>query len=91
MRLIELLRHVSDWNDDDTTIYLSLPWLSEAKAILVTPAPEDTAPVVRDGISYQYFMETFIAREFVEDYALSDAATEEEQCKRLIQYAQDDA
>ncbi|HEX8303069.1 hypothetical protein [Sphingomonas sp.] len=94
MRLIELLRSASEWSDEDTTIYVAPEWSGNAEAILVTPAPDTTEPVVRDGRRYDYFLETFVAREVIEDYASTAEgahATEEERCNRLIRYAQDDA
>lgn len=94
MNLIELLRSVAEWNDDDTTIFVTQPWSCEAAAILVTPAPEAAEPIQQDATSYDYFIETFIAREFLEGFAASEegaSATERHRCERLIRYAQDDA
>ena len=94
MHLIELLRSVSEWNDDDTTIFATQPWSCGAAAILVTPAPAGTEPIQQDGTSYDYFNETFVARDFLEDFLASEegaSATERQRCERLIRYAQDDA
>ena len=93
MTLIELLQRSAEW-DEDATIYVARPWTCDAEAILVTPSPDTTAPVERDSTSYDYFLETFIAREFSEDYAASEEgafSSIEGRCERLISYAENDA
>ena len=94
MQLLELLKRVEQWNDDDTTIYVEPPWSPDAEAILVTPAPETTEPIERDDRRYHYFLETIIAREFLDGFTASDggsAASEKQRCERLISYAENDA
>ena len=91
---MELLEHVAEWTDDDTTIYVVQPWQCGSDAILVSPAPETTEPVEQHGQSYAYFLETFIAREFMDGYAASAegaSASAEKRCERLIRYAVEDA
>ena len=87
MRLIELIEDASAWTDDDKTIYVARPWSCDADAILVSPAPDTTEPVERDGKRYGYFLETFIAREVIERLAGSAS----QRCQRLIHYAENDA
>ena len=87
MRLIDLLGQRHDWHDDNTTIYVEQPWSCEADAILVTPSPERTGPVRREGRTYDYFLETFIIADFAKGYS----APERDLCERLISYAMDDA
>lgn len=87
MRLIDLLDQRHEWHDDDTTIYVEQPWSCDAGAILVTPSPEVTAPIQRDGRTYEYFLETFILGEVFKDYS----APPKDFCERLIRYAVDDA
>jgi len=87
MRLIELIARASDWTDHDTTIYVAQPWCRDADAILVSPAPDTTEPVERDGVQYDYFLETFIARDVLE--GLEGSA--DDWCQRLIDYAENDA
>lgn len=60
----------------------------------MSPATETTEPVEQDGRSYDYFLETFIAREFLEGYEASAdgaGASAEQRCERLIDYAVNDA
>jgi hypothetical protein len=92
--LIELLEHEAEWTDDDTDIYVAQPWQCGSKAILVSPAPATTEPIEQHGQRYAYFLETFIAREFMHGYAASAEgadASAEKRCERLIRYAIDDA
>lgn len=79
MRLVDLVASASEWVDDMTTIYVEEPWTCEADAILVSPAPDTTEPIDRDGRRYSYFLETFIAREVLE----SVSGSNEKRCERL--------
>ena len=93
MKLIDLLRQPGGW-EEDATIYVARPWSCEAEAILVSPAPDTAEPVDQNGRLYDYFLETFIAREFLDDYGASPDgadATERARCERLIFYAENDA
>lgn len=93
MRLIELLRHPDLGEDDEATIYVVRPWTPEAAAIIVCPAPASTAPVEHEGQKFDYFLEAFIARDFLEDLTVSDPEAKSElgRCERLIRYADTDA
>lgn len=93
MRLIELVRSAAAWEDDDI-IYVEAPWSPDADAVFVVAEGKTAEPVTFHAKQYDYFLETFIARDFMEDYARSAegaSATERERCERLIRYAQDDA
>jgi hypothetical protein len=87
MRLVELIARASEWMDDDTTIYVAQPWGRDADAILVSPAPDTTEPVERNGVHYDYFLETFIAGDILEGLNGSP----DDWCRRLICYAENDA
>ncbi|HEX8483820.1 hypothetical protein [Sphingomonas sp.] len=94
LRLIDLLQSTSEWQDDDATIYVAQPWSGDSDAVIIKSAPDTTEPVKHGEISYSYFLEAFIARDFIKDYAASGegaSATESERCERLIRYAEDDA
>ena len=94
MRLIDLIQRAPDWRDDDTTIYAARPWSADAEAILVTPSPDGTQPIEQDGRNYDYFLETFIAVEVLEDFDRSEighAASASKRCARLVHYAENDA
>jgi hypothetical protein len=90
MTLIELLALRSQWTDD-ATIYVARPWSCEADAKLITPSPDTTDPLINMGTQYDYFLETSIARDFIDDLVAASAPSAREICERLIRYAIDDA
>lgn len=89
MKLRELLRGRRDWSDDET-IYMVEPWGGDADALLSNATPDTTGPIIQDRQSYAYFLEGFIARDFLDDLDAPDDAGEAV-CERLIRYAIDDA
>ena len=93
MRLLDAIREVANC-PDDLIIYVLPPWSPEADAVFMVADGNEAEPVQFHGQQYHYFLETFIARDFMEDYAATvegAAATESERCERLIRYARDDA
>lgn len=92
MTLVEVLRDIEQWPEDGT-LYVSRPWKGDSEVLIVEPAPDTTEPIIRDGSSYDYCLETFVAREFLEEYegADSTAASAQARCERLISYAENDA
>jgi hypothetical protein len=94
VKLIEVLRKRDLGENEQATIYVARPWSPEAEAIVVSPAPTATGPVERDGRTFDYFLEAYIAQEFLEDLAASgelDDPSEKELCERLVRYAETDA
>ena len=89
MKLRELLRGRRDWSDEDT-IYVVEPWGGDADALLSNATPDTTGPVIQDGQSYAYFLEGFIARDFLDDLDAPDDV-DEAACERLVRYATGDA
>ncbi len=89
MKLLELLGGRRDWSDGET-IYVVEPWSADAESLLSSAAPDTQEPVVQGGKIYAYFLEGFIARDFLDDLGAPDdlgvAA-----CERLIRFAIDDA
>jgi hypothetical protein len=90
MILKDLLLSRHRWTDDET-VYVAQPWSCDAEAILVSPAPATTEPVMRSGQSYEYFLEGFIARDFIDDLGAPSSSISVEVCERLIRYAIYDA
>jgi hypothetical protein len=88
LRDLLLSRHL--WTKDET-IYVAQPWTCDAEAILVSPAPDTTEPVVRSGQRYEYFLEGFLARDLLDDLGASSDSLSVEICERLIRYATYDA
>lgn len=89
MTLQELLLSRHSWTDEDT-IYLVQPWSCGAEAILSNESPDRANSVIRSRRQYDYFLEGFIVRDFLDDLGAS-AGVSEEVCERLIRYAIDDA
>jgi hypothetical protein len=92
MILIEAVRNLDSF-DDGNTIYASEPWNEESK-VMVEPEPESGGlPVVVMRNNMKYFLEVFLAKEFLDDWIsnLTNKPTAEEKCARLIQYAINDA
>lgn len=93
LKLAEIISQ-GDFAGDDVTIYAERPWTTASEAILVSPPPEFTHAIRQGEKAFDYFLEAFIARDFLDDLvALGDGAamSEDERCKRLIQYAENDA
>ncbi len=70
MRLVELIRDANAW-EDDLIIYVEAPWSPDADAVFVVAEGNSAQPVTFHAKQYNYFLETFIARDFIEDYARS--------------------
>jgi hypothetical protein len=90
MTLRELLVSRHDWTEEET-IYVVEPWSRDAEALLTNEAPDATDPIFRSGKRYAYFLEGFIARDFLDDLGASINDVSQEACDRLIRYAIDDA
>jgi hypothetical protein len=93
MQLLELLKQAEEWDNEEATIYVVEPWSYSAESIIVSPAPDTIEPIEYNGQQYQYFLETSIARDFIEDYAASDEGrntSAKQRCERLIYYAHHD-
>ena len=89
MKLIEIVRDLGSF-DSEEDIYASEPWTAGCEAI-VTPESNMSSAVER--LNMKYFLEVFIARDFLNAWSasLEDAPTLQEKCARLIQYAIHDA
>ena len=79
--------------DEDLTIYAQSPWSVSSPALVAEEPEAGGLPDVALRQSLDYFIEVFIAREFLQDWVRSrgGSATFREQCERLIQYALNDA
>lgn len=92
MRLIDAIQQLESF-DPEATIYGEKPW-TEGSQVVVASEPEAGGlpdEALRRG--FDYFLEVFVAQEFLEDWraGLSAEPTLQEQCRRLIQYAVYDA
>lgn len=92
MTLLEAIRTL-DSLDQGSTIYASEPW-TENSEVLIAPEPESEGlPSEAANRGMTYFLEVFIAGEFLEGWVgnLDEEPTLREKCARLIEYAISDA
>jgi hypothetical protein len=90
MTLIEAVRQIEDF-DDELTIYARQPWTHAAEVRLAVEDSEEERQARKEG--FQYFLEVFVAREFLEDWIPTQrrVPTDTQTCERLIAYAINDA
>ena len=93
--IMTLLKVIQELNtlDKESTIYATTPWTEDSIA-MVLPEPEAGGiPQKADELGLKYFIEVFIAHEFLTDWegTLDKVPTAHEKCARLIQYAINDA
>jgi hypothetical protein len=79
--------------DEGSTIYASEPWTEDSTVIVAKEPNDGRLPPDAVEQKLKYFLEVFIARDFLDDWAASlpVEATLQEKCARLIQYAIKDA
>ncbi len=92
MNLLQVISNLSDF-DEDHTIYAEEPWSPDSEA-MVRPEPEDgSVPGDASAKGLTYFIEVFLAKEFLHDWAAGQPRepSSREKAERLIKYAVDDA
>ena len=90
MNLVDLVSQI-EMLDEDLTIYARAPWQPDSEAICAQEPTGSLVPADLASSGFSYFLEVFIAREFLEDLSSSGELSIEKQCVRLIQYAVNDA
>ena len=92
MKLIELVQDL-DALDEQSTIYASQPWTETSEAIVAHEPEAGGTPAEAKRLGLKYFLEIFIAREFIEGWMANfdTQPTLQQKCARLIQYAANDA
>jgi hypothetical protein len=97
VKLIEIVDRLAELGDgDEETIYACEPWTEDSDAMVALPdferKPYDI-PLEATEAGMNYFIEVFIAREFLEDWiaSLNEKPTLAATCQRLIEYAINDA
>ena len=90
MKLIDVVGELASF-DSESTIYASEPWSPDCDAIVA--AESAIPPVTLERLNMKYFLEVFIARDFLDDWTASAEKfpTLRESCARLIHYAIYDA
>jgi hypothetical protein len=92
MTLLESIRNL-DSLDEESTIYAAEPWKADSRAIVAREADIGGLPAEAQKLGLKYFLEIFVARDFLEGWVecLDAEPTLQEKCARLIQYATTDA
>ncbi|WP_455819465.1 hypothetical protein [Pseudomonas cerasi] len=92
MTLIDVINQLDSFDSDDT-IYAKKPWMPDSEAIVATEPDDGGVPDKAAKIDAEYFLEVFLAVEFLEGWLsnFDQKPTGKEQCLRLIQYAENDA
>jgi hypothetical protein len=92
MTLLEAIRDL-DSSDEGSTIYAAEPWSADSLAV-VAPEPDTGGlPAEAQKPGLKYFLEVFVARDFLEGWvgSLNAEPTTQEKVARLIKYAITDA
>jgi hypothetical protein len=91
-KLIEVVANLASY-DPEMTIYAPKPWSCDSDAIVAREPDGDGLPREAMGRHAAYFIEVFVAKEFLDGWTTSVArpTSAREQCERLIQYAINDA
>jgi len=92
MSLLEAVRDLDSF-DENATIYAAEPWVAESQVIVALEPGSGGLPPEAQKLGLKYFIEVFLAREFLEGWGknLGVEPTLQEKCARLIQYAITDA
>jgi len=92
MNLLQVISSLSEY-DEEQTIYAKEPWCPESEAIVRAEPDDGFLPSDARGKGLAYFLEIFVAKEFLEGWAAarSRAPSAEEKARRLIEYAVNDA
>jgi hypothetical protein len=79
--------------DSEDTIYAVEPWTKESQAVVAREPEAGGLPDEARRIGAKYFLEVFVAHDFVEDWktGLRQEPAPTEMCARLIYYAINDA
>lgn len=92
MKLVDIVGNLSTYGAE-LTIYAAEPWTYNAAAVVAGEPDTGGLPPEAAAIGASYFIEVFVAREFLEGWQQNEhpSATAQEQCERLIHYAVHDA
>lgn len=90
MKLIETIRLLATL-DSDATIYATHPWSTTSDAGVAVEGTDEERKLKTEGL--RYFLEVSIAQDFLSDWKKTrqHPPTDEQCCKRLVEYAANDA
>lgn len=92
MTLLDAVKNLDNL-DPENTIYAAEPWMETSISIVLREPEDGGLPKDAEEQGLKYFLEVFIARDFLEDWisGLDKEPNLVEKCARLIQYAIKDA
>src|SRR5678816_263075 len=83
MTLSDALRDLDQFSNNDTnTIYAKRPWSHASPAFVAEQPPDGRLPEAASAAGFSYFVEVFIAQDFLRDWSGSFEAF----CDRIIYY-----
>ena len=79
--------------EGESTIYAAKPWSADSEAIVSREPESGGLPADAGRLGLEYFLEVFIAREFMEGWLskLKSQPSLHDKCARIIEYADTDA
>lgn len=92
MRLVDAINQLETL-DDEMTIYAREPWAPDSEATVELEPDDGGLPSQAKSQGLAYFLEVFVAQEFVEGWLgnMPEQPTDLDICRRLIEYAVNDA
>jgi hypothetical protein len=92
MRLSDAVLGLESFDQEDT-IYASEPWTADSEAIIAREPTIGGVPPYAEERGLKYFLEVAIARDFLDAWnaKLEKPPNLLERCRRLIDYARNDA
>lgn len=92
MTMADVISSLGSFDAEDT-IYAALPWSEKSAALVAHELESGGVPSEERAQGLEYFMEVFVARDFLEDWksSLKMNPSREEICAKLIHYAIHDA
>jgi hypothetical protein len=91
MKLLDVIKNINKFSEEDT-IYAVEPWSALSETIVLHDENGKLPKEAREK-GMTYFLEIFIAKEFLEDLqsVTKQNMSIEESCNRIIEYALKDA
>lgn len=91
MTLIDAIRQ-AETLDPEATIYASEPWTENTEVIVTVESPTGDLPDAAVEMAMVYFLEVSVVHDLLEDMRRSsELVTPQQKCKRIIDYATNDA
>jgi hypothetical protein len=92
MTLIEIIRDLDSF-ETEGIICAMRPWNEDSQAIVVVNPQARRLPAEAEKLGMDYFLEVFIARDFLQGWRsnLDAEPSLQQKCGRLIEYALTDA